>query len=315
MSVAVAVLVSLGLVLGAVLTVSGAPRMRRPRLAARLDPYLRGLEPARTRLLEAGEAPLTPLPVLERLLGPLLQQGARLVERWLGGSAAVARRLREAGGSGDVARFRAEQVLWGLAAFVAAVLLTLGLPGLVGRPVSALAVVGGAVLGVLGGVLGRDGWLGRQVARRQACMLRELPILADLLCLAVTAGEGPRAAVERTVTRSRGELSRELAVVLADLRAGAPFTTAMEGLAVRVPMPAVVRFVDGLVVAVERGTPLGDVLRAQAADVREQHKRDLIEAGGRREVLMLVPVVFLELPVVILFALYPGLFSLSQLAR
>mgnify|MGYP003290897010 CR=1 FL=1 len=72
---------------------------------------------------------------------------------------------------------------------------------------------------------------------------------------------------------------------------------------------------DGLVVAVERGTPLGDVLRAQAADVREQHKRDLIEAGGRREVLMLVPVVFLELPVVILFALYPGLFTLSQLAR
>jgi tight adherence protein C len=44
-----------------------------------------------------------------------------------------------------------------------------------------------------------------------------------------------------------------------------------------------------VVVAVERGTPLGDVLRAQAADVREQHKRDLIEAGGRREVLMLVP--------------------------
>jgi hypothetical protein len=30
---------------------------------------------------------------------------------------------------------------------------------------------------------------------------------------------------------------------------------------------------------------------------------------------MLVPVVFLELPVVILFILYPGLFSLSQLAR
>ena len=54
-----------------------------------------------------------------------------------------------------------------------------------------------AVIGVLGGILGRDGWLGRQVARRQARMLRELPTLADLLCLAVTAGEGPRAALER----------------------------------------------------------------------------------------------------------------------
>ena len=54
---------------------------------------------------------------------------------------------------------------------------------------------------------------------------------------------------------------------------------------------------------------------ALISGVLEQHKRDLIEAGGRREVLMLVPVVFLELPVVILFALYPGLVSLSQLAR
>ena len=192
---------------------------------------------------------------------------------------------------------------WGLAGFVAAVLATFGLPLLTGRSVSAMAVVGAAVLGVGGGVLGRDGWLGRQIARRQARILRELPTLADLLCLAVTAGEGPRAALERTVARSHGALSRELALVLGDLRAGEPFTTAMERLAVRVPVPAVVRFVDGLVVAVERGTPLGVVLRAQAADVREQHKRDLIEAGGRREVLMLVPVVFLELPVVILFAL------------
>jgi hypothetical protein len=30
---------------------------------------------------------------------------------------------------------------------------------------------------------------------------------------------------------------------------------------------------------------------------------------------MLVPVVFLMLPVVVLFALYPGLFTLSRLAR
>jgi tight adherence protein C len=314
-SFAVAALVSLWLVAGVALVSSGAPWARRPRLADRLDPYLRGLEPAPTRLLEGTEAPLTPLPVLERLLRPLLREGARLVERWLGGSAAVARRLREAGEPEDVARFRAEQVLWGLAGFVTALVLTIGLPALAGRSMSAAAVVGAAFLGVAGGVLGRDGWLGRQVNRRQDRMLRELPTLADLLCLAVSAGEGPRAALERTVARSRGELSRELALVLADLRAGEPFTTAMERMAVRVPMPAMVRFVDGLVVAVERGTPLGDVLRAQAADVREQHKRDLIEAAGRREVLMLVPVVFLELPVVVLFALYPGLVSLSQLAR
>ena len=47
-----AVLVSFGVVGGLVLAASGAPRRRRPRLAARLDPYLRGLEPATTRLLK-----------------------------------------------------------------------------------------------------------------------------------------------------------------------------------------------------------------------------------------------------------------------
>ena len=34
-------------------------------------------------------------------------------------------------------------------------------------------------------------------------------------------------------------------------------------------MPLVARFAQGVAVAVERGTPLADVLHAQAADVRE----------------------------------------------
>jgi len=36
-----------------------------------------------------------------------------------------------------------------------------------------------------------------------------------------------------------------------------------------------------------------------------------MEDGGRREIAMLFPVVFLILPVTVLFALYPGLISLG----
>jgi tight adherence protein C len=32
-----------------------------------------------------------------------------------------------------------------------------------------------------------------------------------------------------------------------------------------------------------------------------------VETGGRKEVLMMVPVVFLILPVTVLFAIFPGL--------
>jgi tight adherence protein C len=311
----VALGISLAFVAGLALIASAVPRTRQPHLAARLDPYLRGLVPPRSRLLDRDEPPLTPFPTLERLLQPLLQEGARLADRWIGGSAGVARRLREAGRDESVARFRAEQVLWSLVGFVLAVLAALVLPGLLGARIPAVALTGAAALGVLGGMLGRDWWLTREVERRHARMLAEFPTLADLICLAVIAGEGPRGAIERASSRSRGEMSRELTVVLADMRGGLPFTTAMERLARRVPIPLVARFVDGLVVAVERGTPLADILRAQAADVREQRKRQLIEAGGRKEVLMLVPVVFLVLPVVVLFALYPGYFSLVRIAR
>ena len=66
------------------------------------------------------------------------------------------------------------------------------------------------------------------------------------------------------------------------------------------------RFVDGVVIAVQRGTPLAEVLRAQAQDVREEGRRALMEAGGRKEIAMMVPVVFLILPVTILFAVFPG---------
>jgi tight adherence protein C len=309
-----ALLTCLTLVLGLVLVGSGSPARRSPRLPARLDPYLRGLEPRATRLLETEEPPLVPFPLLDRLLRPILDEGGQLVERCLGGATGVARRLREAGLVESVPRFRAEQMLWGLAGLAGCSAIGLVVPAVSGG-VPALAGTAAGALGLLGGVLARDWRLTQQVERRQARMLEELPALADLICLAVTAGEAPRAAIERVVGRAHGELSRELGLVLADLRAGASFIGALERLTARVPVPQVVRFVDGLVVAIERGTPLADVLRAQATDVREQHKRQLIEAGGRREVYMLVPVVFMLMPVVVLFALYPGFLTLIQIAR
>ena len=60
----------------------------------------------------------------------------------------------------------------------------------------------------------------------------------------------------------------------------------------RTSLPQLARFVDAVAIAVERGTPLAEVLRAQAVDVREAGKRALIEAGGRKEIAMMVPATF-----------------------
>ena len=166
----------------------------------------------------------------------------------------------------------------------------------------ALTLSGGAF-----GVVGREQWLARQVKEREARMLAEFPTIAELLALAVAAGEGASGALERVCRLSNGELSGELRRCLADARAGASLPTALQGLADRTGLPSLARFVDGMVVAVERGTPLAEVLRGQAQDAREGGRRAVMESAGRKEIAMMLPVVFLVLPVTVVFAVFPGL--------
>lgn len=293
---------------GLLLAAASTPRARRATLDDRLGPYLRDA-PRPSRLLLRTEA-LTPFPTLERVLRPVLRDAMRFVERWVGGIASVRRRLEQLGGAMTVEQFRAEQVVWGAFGLAAALGLA-ALQVLAGSGAEPVAVLASAGVFAAGGVLGRDRWLTRQVRQREQRMLEEFPAVAELLALAVTAGEGPVGALERVHRVSAGELSRELGRALSEARAGASLVQALDGIAQRTSLAPLSRFVDGVAIAVERGTPLAEVLRAQAVDVREAGKRLLLESAGKREIAMMVPVVFLVLPVTLLFALFPGFYGLS----
>jgi tight adherence protein C len=288
--------------LGVLMVAARLPWRRTPTLEERLAPYLRDMAPPQRR---AAWAPATPLGVLERLLAPAMSSGVRWAERISGGPGTVRRRLEQLGTPMSVDQFRAQQVVWGV---IGAVLgAAAGLAFSAGRGVSVVPVLGLLVVGGLLGVLGRDRMLTVQVGRREERMLAEFPTVAELLALAVGAGEGAVGALDRVSRTCRGELSTELRRTLADARTGASLVEALEGMVARTSLQSVARFVDGVAVAVERGTPLGDVLRAQAQDARELSRRRLLEAGGKKEIAMMVPVVFLVLPVTVLFAVYPGL--------
>ncbi|WP_209307707.1 type II secretion system F family protein [Geodermatophilus sp. DF01_2] len=305
-------LLGLAAAAGALLVVTFAPPFRSVRLVDRLAPYVHDTPPPSRLLGTATEAGL--LTAARRLFGPVVADGARLVDRVLGGRTAVRRRLDALGSDLGVEDFRVEQVVWGGLGLLGAALLA-AVGSLLAGDVNVLSVALLCVAGLVGGVLGRDWWLAQQVRRREELLLAEFPVVAELLALAVTAGEGPTAAIARVTRLSGGELARELGAALGRARAGVPMTEALQELADRTSLDPLARFVDGLLVALERGTPLAEVLRAQAADVREAGKRRLLEAGGRKEIAMMVPVVFLVLPVTVLFALYPGLISIVTLAR
>jgi tight adherence protein C len=292
---------------GLVLVVARSRVIHRPTLALRVLPYVRDV-PRFDRPAPLAEPTSSSVAAATGVFGPVLKAAADLIERVLGGAGSVRRRLARADLDRSVHDFRVEQVLWGVAGFalVAAycLLTTLG-----GRGATASSLFLCAV-GFASGVLARDTLLTSQVKARERKVTAEFPILAELLALAVAAGESPVAALDRVVRRSGGELSHDLAGVLASVRTGEPVAQAFDRMAATTGVPAVARFAQGVAVAVERGTPLADVLHAQAADVREASRRDLIEVAARKEILMMVPVVFLVLPVTVLIAFWPGVFGL-----
>jgi tight adherence protein C len=293
---------------GLALVLARARLVGRPQLATRVLPYVRDLpQVGRTPALRVASS--TPAAAAVGVFGPVLRSAADLVERVLGGAASVRRRLERADIDKTVHEFRVEQVLWGLAGF--AVTAAYGVVRALSDPGSAVTSIVLCVIGFTVGVLARDHHLTGQVRARERRIVAEFPTVAELLALAVAAGESPVAALDRVVRRSGGELSSDLARVLGAVRTGEPVSSAFDQMAAASGLPLVSRFAQGIAVAVERGTPLADVLHAQAADVREAGRRELIEVAARREVLMMVPVVFLVLPVTVMFAFWPGVVGLS----
>ncbi|WNM28084.1 type II secretion system F family protein [Demequina capsici] len=257
---------------------------RRLTLAMRLAPSMPASRVLRVPMLSAASAPL-----LERLLAPVVRDAVHALERWGTSTAEIERRVRRAGWTTSPDQFRAGQVVWGalgLAVGLAASILLAASRGAAPAVLLILTLAAGAA-----GVVLRERALAVAVARREQRMLDELPAIAELLALSVSAGEGATGAMERVSRLAEGDLSQEIREVLARTRAGMPLAESLRVLAGATGLQAVRRFADTIATAVERGTPLADVLRAQAVDVREARRQSLMEDGGRREILMMIPAV------------------------
>lgn len=301
------IVAGLALGLGLWSLVSLLPRLARPRLSHRVAPYLVDVSDGARALVE--HRPSNPLPVLGVVLGPLAGGLRTLLSSRLGGAQALAERLRLAGSELTVEAFRARQVAWALGGTAVGVLVSFALARTQSLPLLAhLALV---LVFCGGGFLARDHLLQRSGRARLARMAGELPVVLEFLTLSLSAGEGILDSIRRVARRGEGELARELGGVVAAVNSGSPLAESLEEMAAGIRLPALSRCVEQLRGALERGTPLAEVLGAQAQDVREEAKRDLLELAGKKEVAMMIPLVFLILPVTIVFAIFPGIVVLQ----
>lgn len=301
---------SVGLALGAGLWLTWLrlPVMRRPSFAQRVEPQLKSLA-GRSRLI-ADDEPGALFGPLEKILRVALSDAAHRLGRFNISVQGLSGRLDQAGRSESALEFRAVQLLCAGAGLLLGVLVSL-LMLWQGR-INVMGAVALTLGPMVGGYLWYDYLLGQRIKKRQTRMLAEFPALAELMALAVGAGESAAGALDRVARTSNGVLSAEFSTVLAQTRTGMPLVVALNEFSNRVNVAALSRFVDGISVAVNRGTPLAEVLRAQAQDVRDVAKRELMESAGRKEIGMMVPLIFGVLPLTVVFAVFPGLAMLQM---
>jgi tight adherence protein C len=282
------------------------PRVGVRRLGERVAPYLVDVSDEARAWVDRPSG--DPVAVVWGLLRPVFGRFFSLLSIFLASNHMVSLRLGQRGSALDVPSFRRRQLLWavvGIAAFSGPAVATVASGALPPFLVAILPIVG-----AIAGALACEWDLARGAKRRVARIEAELPTALGFLSLSLSAGEGILDALRRVAQVGSGEFSAECRRVTADVGSGVPLARALSDLSDRLALPALSRTVEQLTGALERGSPLAETLRAQSADVRVEGKRRLLESAGRKEVAMLVPLVFLILPLSVAFAILPGLLVL-----
>lgn len=296
---ALAVVLGTGFAVGALCLLAVVPRWGAPSLARRISPYIRDVTDPRGVTLDGAGVGVD--------IRVLLEAMQRRFSRFFGATDVVAVRLRQAGWTIGSEAFRARQ----LAAAVGVLMVG-------GVSVVALAVLGRSSTAMwllppllaAGAVVAMDAWLTHCARARLARIQDELPTLLEFLALCLSAGEGLRDSLRRVGDVGSGELTAELRTVVLEVGTGSSLAASLARLSAALELAPLTRAVDHLIAAMDRGAPLAAVLHAQAQDARDEAKRALLEQAGRKEILMLVPLVFLILPLSVLFAVFPGVLML-----
>jgi tight adherence protein C len=144
----------------------------------------------------------------------------------------------------------------------------------------------------------------RQIRRREAQVVDQLPDLVDLLRITTAAGLPTGAALVAIGGRPGGLLGASVAEAGALLAHGSSTGNALDVLVERCGLP-IRSLVDALVDHDRYGTALGPALDRVAIETRLARRRAAEEAARRLPVTLLFPLVLTTLPAFVILAIVP----------
>ena len=248
-------------------------------------------------------------PLSERVLGPSiagLQRAARSITPswWV-------ERLRHNTSLAGLGRLGAEGAL-------ALKVVAVGAGALLFGTLSAIADIGagGLALGAaLGGVIGfvvPDALIAHRASARQDEIRRTLPEALDLLAIAVQAGMGLEQAIELVARRLPGALGEELHRMLQEVQLGASRREALTHLRERTDVSELSTFALALAQADALGSPIGELLRIQAVQMRMLRRQRARERAAKVPVKLLFPLLLFIFPALGIVVIGPAAISILK---
>ncbi|QDH71590.1 type II secretion system F family protein [Marilutibacter alkalisoli] len=148
-------------------------------------------------------------------------------------------------------------------------------------------------------------WLGERRKTRQKRVIRDLPIFLDFITMSVEAGLNITGAIEQAVMKGpAGPLSQEFSRMLRDLSAGLPRSEALKRLADRMDIAQISSFTSALIQADRVGASLGDTLRAQSMQRREERFLRAEKLALEAPVKMMAPLIMFFFPLIFIVLAY-----------
>lgn len=155
----------------------------------------------------------------------------------------------------------------------------------------------------------------RKISRtevKQSEINEELVSILQMLSIMVSAGESPMSSMKYVAKRSEGILPSLIKQSFMKYEDGRTLTQTLDFIATATGSSQVRRLTNSMQIAIHRGTPILEVLNNQVLALNKQINFNLMKLSGKSEITLLIPVVFLILPVSISFAIWPSIYGLNQ---
>ena len=195
---------------------------------------------------------------------------------------------------------------------VVCVLAALSLQPLIGVFVLRIVAVGfAAIVGLfLPGVI-LDGF----VSARQERLRLALPDALDLMVVCVEAGLGLDQAIANVAKEldvTHPDISEELGLITAEMRAGKRRVEALRNLADRTGEPELRKLVAILIQTDRFGTSIADSLRTHSEYMRIRRRQKAEEAAAKVGVKLVFPIFFCIMPAMLVVVAGPGILQLFK---